>query len=365
MTVYLQPSLPWSGSAEEERRYRRILAFTMTVFLTLSLIVPRVVVPPVEIPDVAMLPARLARIIADPVTLGGRQVPAPAPAAEKQPADAAKAAVATTDAVATEDRVVVSTSAATKPALVARKDTEASRSLTGAEGSNLESLPPAVRSQLEGPAAKTDSVASIGVLALSGSLSELAEMAPTIASANVQNRRLQGLSEGRQSAAERGLASADRLAAGVTRGSGGVGVMAPSSEALLALQGYRPASSVGTGTGPVAGSGSPSIGPVKGDEFNQVRSEAEIQEVLNRNKRAIYLIYNSELRKDPRLRGKVVVSITISPTGEVTGSRITYTELNAETLEKKLLLLIKRIDFGSKPGVPTVTTKVPIEFFPV
>jgi TonB family protein len=70
------------------------------------------------------------------------------------------------------------------------------------------------------------------------------------------------------------------------------------------------------------------------------------------------------LRFDPTLRGKIVLAITIAPSGKVSECRVVSSELEAPSLERKLVLLIKDIDFGAKPGVPSVTTKVPIEFFP-
>ena len=94
------------------------------------------------------------------------------------------------------------------------------------------------------------------------------------------------------------------------------------------------------------------------------RSEEEIQEVLDRNKGAMYTLYNRELRKDATLQGKLVMSITIAPAGHVTRCVILSSELDSASLEGQLVALIKRIDFGNKPDVPAVTTKVPIEFFP-
>ena len=94
------------------------------------------------------------------------------------------------------------------------------------------------------------------------------------------------------------------------------------------------------------------------------RSEQEIQEILDRNKGAMYTLYNRELRKDTGLQGKLVMSITIATTGKVTRCVILSSELDATSLEQQLIVLIKGIDFGTKPGVPVVTTKIPIEFFP-
>ena len=43
------------------------------------------------------------------------------------------------------------------------------------------------------------------------------------------------------------------------------------------------------------------------------RSIEEIQVVFDRNKSAIYSLYNRALRKDPTLQGKLVLSLTIAP----------------------------------------------------
>ena len=95
-----------------------------------------------------------------------------------------------------------------------------------------------------------------------------------------------------------------------------------------------------------------------------VRSAEEIQEVLDRHKGAMYTLYNRELRNDPTLQGKLVMSITIAPAGTVSRCVILSSELGAVSLEQQLVALIKGIDFGNKPDVPAVTTKIPIEFFP-
>jgi outer membrane biosynthesis protein TonB len=94
------------------------------------------------------------------------------------------------------------------------------------------------------------------------------------------------------------------------------------------------------------------------------RSEEEIQEILDRNKSAMYRIYNRALRQDNTLQGKLVMSITIAPSGRVTRCAIIDSELNSASLEAQLIRLVKGIDFGNKAEGPVVTTKVPIEFFP-
>ena len=47
------------------------------------------------------------------------------------------------------------------------------------------------------------------------------------------------------------------------------------------------------------------------------RSREEIELVFDRNKGAIFALYNRALRNDPTLEGKLVLRLTIAPTGEV------------------------------------------------
>ena len=69
------------------------------------------------------------------------------------------------------------------------------------------------------------------------------------------------------------------------------------------------------------------------------------------------------LRTDPTLEGKVVLTLTIAPSGSVTDVSIVSSELSAPELEAKLLRRIRMFDFGAKDVSVTTTTK-PIDFFP-
>ena len=93
------------------------------------------------------------------------------------------------------------------------------------------------------------------------------------------------------------------------------------------------------------------------------RSANEIERVFQKNKGAIFNIYNRALRKNPSLAGQVVVELTIAPSGEVTQVKILSSELDDEALERKLVLKIKRFKF-SKGSVAEVTVTYPIEFLP-
>ena len=85
--------------------------------------------------------------------------------------------------------------------------------------------------------------------------------------------------------------------------------------------------------------------------------------VFDRNKAAIYALYNRALRDNPALQGKVVVQLTIAPTGEVTDCKVLSSELKNEELERKLVARIKMFKFEDR-DVELITTTKPIDFFP-
>ncbi len=94
------------------------------------------------------------------------------------------------------------------------------------------------------------------------------------------------------------------------------------------------------------------------------RTDEEIQIVFDRYKAALYRIYNRELRNDPTLRGKMVLRITIEPSGEVSACRIESTDLPSATLKAEVVERVKRFNFGPKDGVPRITILYPIDFLP-
>jgi hypothetical protein len=108
------------------------------------------------------------------------------------------------------------------------------------------------------------------------------------------------------------------LVEGVAGGAGGGG---PGSNA----QGGRGTGAGRGGTLQRGGSGKVS------------RSIEEIKLVFERNKGAIYAIYNRALRDEPSLQGKVVLELKIAPSGEVVDLRVVSSELHASELERKLL----------------------------
>jgi periplasmic protein TonB len=93
------------------------------------------------------------------------------------------------------------------------------------------------------------------------------------------------------------------------------------------------------------------------------RSADEIALVFTKNKGAIDAMYARALRDNPALQGKVVIELTIAPSGEITAARVMSSELNDKEFESKLIARIKLFRFDAK-DVAALTATKPIDFFP-
>ncbi|HEY4971077.1 MAG TPA: AgmX/PglI C-terminal domain-containing protein, partial [Steroidobacteraceae bacterium] len=78
------------------------------------------------------------------------------------------------------------------------------------------------------------------------------------------------------------------------------------------------------------------------------RSADEIALVFTKNKGAIDAMYARALRDNPALQGKVVLELTIAPSGDITAARIVSSELNDKEFESKLLARIRLFKFEAK-----------------
>ena len=371
-----QPVLPWSGAQEEDRRFRRILLTVLVAASILSAILRQLPLPWIE-PELEIEEAAsVVRILAQPIPL---YAPAQEPETGPVAAEEASAGVLPTpQAAGVETPVIapvetpvepraVTPEPEIQPAVTAEPEIQPAqpqREAPPPDVARITTPQPERRVEAEPPrrvdreAAARDKAASSGVLAMRDSLAALRAFTPAAPAAGTapgpaRANRPQG--GGKTSVLNQGVAS----------GSGGIGSAVPGPRDILGGRGLQDGFG-GAGGLAVLGSAS-GTGGVGGSRAvrGKTRSEEEIQAVLDRHKSAIYALYNRELRKDPSLQGKVVVSITIAPSGKVTDCRIEYSELGSEPLKQDLVRLIKGVDFGAKADVPPVTTKVPIEFFPV
>ena len=93
------------------------------------------------------------------------------------------------------------------------------------------------------------------------------------------------------------------------------------------------------------------------------RTDEEIQIVFDRYKAALYRLYNRELRKDPTLRGQMVLRLTIEPDGTVSLCELQGSDMEAPLLAEQVVQRVRGFDFGAKE-VPPVTILYPIDFLP-
>ena len=119
--------------------------------------------------------------------------------------------------------------------------------------------------------------------------------------------------------------------------------------------------SIGDGTdkGNGAGVEEKYIGP----EHREERSSRAIARIVAAHTGAIRYAYNRELRKNPSLQGKIILTFTISPEGQVTECRVKESEMNWPPLEESLVKMFKTWKFQEIPE-GDVTVTYPLVFFP-
>lgn len=188
-----------------------------------------------------------------------------------------------------------------------------------------------------------------GLLALSNELSELMDTpaVSALVSSKVSNAGSKAVKN-----------DTSILTANATKGSGGVSTKGLDRRVSTTAIGSRKTTQVHSNA---------AVATINSEKSGQgrraARSEEEITIVMDKNKGSIYAVYNRELRRNPGLQGRVVLEITIAPSGRVTKVKVVSSELGDKKLERKLVARIKLFNFGAKK-VDTVTVTYPLEFFP-
>ncbi|HWJ37132.1 MAG TPA: AgmX/PglI C-terminal domain-containing protein [Steroidobacteraceae bacterium] len=149
----------------------------------------------------------------------------------------------------------------------------------------------------------------------------------------------------------------------ITSKAGGTsgGINAPTSSGLAAGSGSLNGIRTAQIKDPTLAGGQPSSRP--GGSGRASRGSEEIALVFTKNKGAIDAMYARALRDNPALQGKVVMEITIAPSGDITAARIISSELKDPEFEAKLLARIRLFKFEAK-DVAALTATKPIDFFP-
>ncbi len=154
-----------------------------------------------------------------------------------------------------------------------------------------------------------------------------------------------------------GKASGGINTAKLSTSTGGNGLGGRSAGQVGGVDGLGGGGGTGSGSGDGSGNGN-------GSGYGKTRDLEKIQIMFDRNKSGLFTLYNRELRKDASLQGKVVLNITIAPSGKVTSASIVSSQLGNPTLENKIIQRVKLINFGAE-DVPSYTFNYPIDFYPV
>lgn len=349
---FRQSVLPWALSPQDEARFKRIRNRVLVVSALLCILFLWLDRPQEDRTQVAELPPQLAKIMLE---REAPPPPAPPPAkvekkAEEQPANA--------HPKKPDDP---------KPETVKNPVPEARKPIPN--------KPPG---EIEGARRKA---AGVGLLAMKDQLAEI-RGAPVAVQLNQDIKPGAGVGAGKGPGVgagdEQGIPVRALITSNATNGSGGINTAAYSrntgggglaGRATTLVEGVAGGGGGGgAGGGGVRGDGSGS-GAGKGGTLARSgsgkasRSIEEIKLVFERNKGAIYAIYNRALREDPSLQGKVVLELKIAPSGQVTDLRVVSSELRAKELEAKLLARIRQFDFGSK-DVELMVVSWPVDFLP-
>ncbi|HET9023542.1 MAG TPA: AgmX/PglI C-terminal domain-containing protein [Burkholderiaceae bacterium] len=344
------PVLAWSVSAEDEARFKRILRTVLLICLAIALAMPWLTVRQPDRSTVEPLPPRLAKLLLE------REPPAPVLPKPVKPVN--------TEPLASS-KPVASQKIEPKAQVVEARRPEANK-------------PPG--EHLENARAKASGV---GLLAMKNELAEL-HAAPAAVQLSKDVRPGPGVGTGVGPGVGAGqgpgVPTRSLITSNVTGGSGGIntaaysrdtgggGLAGRSTTLVEGVAGGRGGGGPGgTAHGAGGSGGGPGAGPggtlQKGGSGKASRSIEEIKLVFERNKGAIYAIYNRALREEPSLQGKVVLELRIAPAGQVTDLRIVSSELRSTDLERKLLARIRQFDFGAK-DVDAITVTWPVDFLP-
>jgi protein TonB len=349
--------LPWSGYRDDEQRFRRILSRTMGICLALAVAMPWLPVREPDRREPVELPPPMAKLLLDrPLPQAKLDLPVPPPSKGSE-ADARK-----------EDA----------PKL------EPSR----AEPAKLP-VPEARRPQPNKPPGEVGEArrkaAGVGLLAMANELAEI-RGAPVAVQLKKDIKPGPGVGTGVGpgvgAGLEPGTPTRALITSNATRGSGGINTAAYSRDTgggglagrattlVEGVAGGGGGGGLGGGGGVAGGGGGGGTGGKgaggtvqRGASGKASRSIEEIRLVFERNKGAIYALYNRALREDPTLQGKLVLELKIAPSGAVTELRLVSSELKAAELENKLLARIRQFDFGAK-DVEVMTVTWPVDFLP-
>ena len=310
LPFYREYELPWTTGQEQEKKFQRLLGIVFLICLVLSIVWPFIPVSDPDPFDVDEIPPRIAQLL-----LEEKPLPPPPPPPQEEPEPEAEEP---------------------EPEQVVEKEPE-----------------PVPEPEPEPVVDRTEQAREEAQAALMPFAEDLADLVDK--DLQVADDRPLTASVGEAARNERsmitskaGTASGGINTAAMSRNTGGTGIAGRNTTRVAS---------------PVAGLAQGAGASRSGSSGRASRSREEIELVFDKNKGAIFALYNRALRQDPSLEGKLVLRLTIAPGGQVTMCEVVSSELDNEELERKLVQRIKLFRFEAR-DVEAITTTKPIDFFP-
>ncbi|HEU4616518.1 MAG TPA: AgmX/PglI C-terminal domain-containing protein [Gammaproteobacteria bacterium] len=321
---YRSYELPWTANAEQERSFRKTFTITLVAAFVLALILSFLPTPPPAPAAKTEIPERFAKLV-----LEEPKPPPPPPIVREEP----KPEPPKAEEPKPEPPKPPPERAAETPPKKAPEPTPAEKTQRARERASTAGLLPFAQ--------------------------QLAALRDNAAVERLDDKKLGAAVEPAAAAA---VAERSVITSRVGRGSNGINTAALSRNTggtgLAARETTRVENPIADEVGAAEGGGA-----AGGAAGAAARSREEIERIFDKNKGAIYALYNRALRQNPTLQGKVVLRLTIAPDGRVTACEIVSSELGDRDLEQKLVQRVMLFRFEAK-DVGTVTTTKPIDFFP-
>jgi TonB family protein len=315
LPFYREYELPWTTGQDQEKKFQRLLGIVFLICLVLSIVWPFIPVPEPDPFDVEEIPPRIAQLL-----LEEKPLPPPPPPPQEEPEPEV-------EEPEPEPEQVVEQEPEPEPEPIPEPEPVVDRTEQAREEAQAALMPFA------------EDLADLVDQDL-----QVADDRPLTASVGEAVR-----SERSMITSKAGAASGGINTAAMSRNTGGTSIAGRNTTRVASpVAGIAPA---GGGASRTGSSGKAS------------RSREEIELVFDRNKGAIFALYNRALRKDPSLEGKLVLRLTIAPSGQVTMCEVVSSELNDAELERKLVQRVKLFKFDAR-DVEAITTTKPIDFFP-
>ncbi len=315
LPFYREYELPWTADSGQERKFQRLLGAIFLVVLLLGAVWPFLPAPEREFEDVIEIPPAVAKLL-----LEEQPLPPPPPPPEPEPEEPEPE----TEEEPEPEQVAEEPEPEPEPI----PEPEPDREQIAREQAQAAFMPFA------------EDLADLVDQDLLETVTEDRELSGSVGEAQRNERSMITSSVG--------TASGGINTAQMSRNTGGTGIAGRSTTQV---------ESTIADIGPAGGARR------TGTSGKASRSREEIELVFDRNKGAIFALYNRALRSDPTLEGKLVLRLTIAPDGTVTFCEVVSSELGDPDLEAKLVARIKLFRFEAKDVEPITTTK-PIDFFP-